>query len=122
MNEDDLRELKAYKMGYDLGWFRANEALKPLLDQLQSCISHSHTWQEIENDCEKEGRERPLFMAKIIGIIADMEQLRRETMPALVIEQKSINDMGKRLETLSKEDWDKLSMKDDANLYLKERR
>lgn len=122
MSEDDLRELKAYKMGYDLGWFRANEAIKPLLMELEECIMASNVWREIENECEREGKERPLFMSRIAGLIADMGQLRRETMPALVLEQKAINDMGERLESLTKQNWETLSMNDNSSLDLSNRK
>ena len=39
-------------------------------------------------------------------------------MPELVLEQKAINDMGKRLEKLSNEDWDKLAEKDNSSLFI----
>ena len=76
MSDDDLRELKAYKMGYDLGWFRANEALKPLLIELEDCIMRSNVWKEVEKECEREGRERPMFMARIAALITEMGQIR----------------------------------------------
>lgn len=122
MSEDELRELKAYKLGYDLGWFRASEAIKPLLIELEDCIAHSYTWQEVEKECEREGRELPLYMARIAELIADMGQLRREVMPAIVLEQKAINDMGERLEKLSKQEWESLSMKDNSSLDLSNRK
>lgn len=107
MNEEDLRELKAYKLGYDLGWYRACEALKPMLDDMQDCIGNSPTWRQIERE-SKEGKDLPLFMARILGIMGEMADMRREHMPTLVLEQKAINDMGERLEKLTQEDWQAL--------------
>lgn len=118
MEENDLRELRAYKLGYDLGWFRACEAVKPLLEDLQDCLARSATWREIEDEVEREDGKRPLYMARVTAILADMNQLRRETMPALVLEQKAINEMGKRLEGLDKQDWESLAATDNSSLVL----
>lgn len=120
MKEVELRELKAYKMGYDLGWYRANENLKPILNDLADCMLRSSTWQQIEEE-GKEG-DQPIFMAKILSLISTLEQIRRETMPALVLEQKAINDMGERLESLSKQDWEALATTDNSSLDLSNRK
>lgn len=108
MDEAELRELKAYKMGYDLGWARCSESIMPLLQELQDCMAHSSTWRTIEQESAN-GQEPPVFMAKIMTVIQELQQLKREMMPALVLEQKAINDMGKRLEALTKMDWEKIS-------------
>lgn len=116
MNKDELRELKAYKMGYDLGWCRAAETIHPLLQGLADCMQNSITWRQIE----REGKEKdqPIFMAKILSIIEELHQIRREVMPALVLEQKAINEMGARLENLSEQDWKTLSLQDNSSLDL----
>lgn len=120
MNNDELRELKAYKMGYDLGWYRATESIKPLLTKLQDCISKSSTWQQIEKEGRKE--DQPIFMAEILSLMDEFNQIRRENLPALVLEQKAINDMGKRLESLSKQEWELLSEVDNSSLDLSNRK
>lgn len=120
MNNDELRELKAYKMGYDLGWYRATESIKPFLTKLQDCISKSSTWRQIEK--EGRGKDQPVFMAEILIVMDELNQIRRETMPALVLEQKAINDMGKRLESLSKQEWELLSKVDNSSLDLTNRK
>lgn len=121
MNDDELRELKAYKMGYDLGWYRATETLKPLLNELWDCMGRSTTWKQIEKEGEK-GKDKPIFMTRILAIICELQQIRRETMPALVLEQKAINDMGARLEKLSRQDWEALNAKDNSSLDLSNRK
>lgn len=120
MNEDDLRELKAYKMGYDLGWYRATESIKPILDRLQNCMANSTTWKQIEKEGKRD--DQSMFMAQILNAMAEIQQIRRETMPALVLEQKAINDMGARLEKLSNQDWELLSSKDNSSLDLSNRK
>lgn len=114
MNPEDLNELKAYKMGYDLGWYRATEALMPLLHDLEDCMANSATWRQIE----KETNEQPIFIARIAGIICDLRQIQNEHMPAIVLEQKAINDMGSKLAKLTKEDWKVLGTVDNSSLDL----
>lgn len=119
MSEDELRELKAYKMGYDLGWFRASEALESLLTELEECMERSATWKQIE----KEGKKNDaLFYQRILGILIDLKQIRNEQMPAIVLEQKAINDMGERLKKLTAEDWKLLRQQDSSSLDLNKRK
>ena len=114
MDRDELRELKAYKMGYDLGWFRATEAIVPLLDELRSCMEHSETWRQIE----RENSERPFFIARILSTIMELRQINNEQMPAIALEQKAINDMGTRLSKLTVDEWKALGQQDNSSLDL----
>lgn len=114
MDEDELRELKAYKMGYDLGWFRATESIVPLLDDLRGCMEQSATWKQIERD----GGEKPIFIARILSTIMELRQIKNEQMPTIVLEQKVINDMGARLSKLTVDEWKTLGQRDNSSLDL----
>jgi hypothetical protein len=97
--EDNLKELRAYNIGYDLGWYRAHEAIANDLQELSDAILNSATFKQIE----REGQDTPIFLAKIMGIIIEIKTMRNEKMPVLLLERQKINELGERIAKLPPE-------------------
>lgn len=94
--QDSLKELRAYKIGYDLGWYRAHEALANELTEIADAILNSATFKQIE----EEKHDRPIFLAKILGIQQQIAEMRNEHMPVLLLERQRITELAKRIAEL----------------------
>lgn len=94
--DDGLRELRAYKIGYDLGWYRALESVANDLSEITDAIMNSATFKEIE----REHHDKPIFLAKIIDIQLQVAGMRNENMPTLLLERKKITEIATRIAKL----------------------
>lgn len=93
---DDLKELRAYNIGYDLGWYRAHESIANDLQEIADAILNSATFREIE----REGHDKPIFLVKILNIISEVNTMRNEKMPILLLEREKINEIGNKIANL----------------------
>ena len=93
MDENELKQLKAYKVGYDLGWYRAVEAISSDLQEIVDGILNSATIKRIE----RENHKKPMFLAKILDIITSLSEMKQEALPTLVVERKAITKLGEGL-------------------------
>lgn len=98
-NEDPLKELRAYNIGYDLGWFRALETVSDDLKKIIDAMQQSYTFQQIES----ESSNKPIFIMEIMNLIMDIQTMKSEKMPVLLLEREKINEIGKRIEKLPAE-------------------
>lgn len=94
--EDPLKELRAYNIGYDLGWYRAHEAISNEMQEIADAILNSATFKAIEAG----HGDKPIFLAKILDLITQMNEMRNEKMPVLLLERQKINEIGKRIAKL----------------------
>ncbi len=94
-----FKELRAYNIGYDLGWYRAMETVSNDLAEIADAILNSATFKEIE----QENGDKPIFLAKILGIIDQLKTMRNEKMPVLLAERNKINEIGKLLSSMPPE-------------------
>lgn len=94
--DNSFKELRAYNIGYDLGWYRAHEAISNELQEIADAILNSATFKKIE----RENSDKPIFLAKILDIIAQMNEMRNEKMPVLLLERKKINEIGAKIAKL----------------------
>lgn len=101
--DDELKELKAYKTGYDLGYYRGMTAMIEPLNKINELITMSSTFKKIQREAQEKGEKVPVLFTDIIATIQDAYSLRNELMPTLLIERRAINDLGKRIEALPAE-------------------
>lgn len=90
MEEEKLKELRAYNIGYDLGWYRAHESIVNDLQEIADAMLNSATVRAIE----REKGSYPIFLAKILDIISQLTTMRNEKMPVLLLEREKINEIG----------------------------
>lgn len=103
-SQDGLKELRAYKVGYDLGFFRGVEAMSDKVRKIAELIEMSATWKEIEREAKEKGDEKiPFLFHELLASVIDASTLKNELMPTLLVEKRAINDLGKRLQTLPPE-------------------
>lgn len=88
-NDDSLKELRAYKVGYDLGWYRAFESISNDLKEVADAILNSATFRQIQ----RETSDEPIFLAKILNIQQEIKDMRNEHMPTLLLEREKINEI-----------------------------
>jgi hypothetical protein len=93
---EQLKELRAYKIGYDLGWYRAHEALAGQLSEVTDAITNSATFQQIE----REGGSKPIFLAKILDIQLQIVEMRNENLPTLLLERQKITELASKIASL----------------------
>lgn len=93
---DELKELRAYNIGYDLGWYRAMESVSGDLQGLADAILNSATLKQIE----QEGGDKPIFLARVMDILAQLQTMRNEKMPVLLLERSKINELGSKIKDL----------------------
>lgn len=101
--EEELKELRAYKTGYDLGYFRGVEAMSGKIEKIISLMERSATFKQIVDEAKAKGEEVPFFFGELLTLIADAKALKNELMPTLLIERRAINDLGERIEALPSE-------------------
>ena len=103
-NQDGLKELRAYKVGYDLGFFRGVEAMSDKVRKIAELIEMSATWKEIEREAKEKGDEKiPFLFHELLASVVDANTLKNELMPTLLVEKRAINDLGKRIQALPPE-------------------
>lgn len=88
-NDDSLKELRAYKVGYDLGWYRAFESISNDLTEIADAMLNSATFRQIQ----RENSDKPIFLAKILNIQQEIKDMRNEHMPTLLLEREKINEI-----------------------------
>ena len=102
-DEEELKELRAYKVGYDLGWYRCAELVDGELQKLVDAMKLSPTFRQIEREAAEAKGKRPLLYATILRLIAELGELRREHTPTLLLERKAINELGEKISQLPPE-------------------
>lgn len=95
-NSDQMKELRAYNIGYGLGWYRAHESIVNDLQEIADAILNSATFKAIE----LENGDKPIFLAKILNIISELKTMRNEKMPILLLERQKINEIGSKIAKL----------------------
>ena len=95
MKEEEMKQLKAYKVGYDLGWYRAYESICVDLGEIADAMLQSAAFQEIQREI---GDDKPIFLAKILRIISQVNEMRAESLPTLMVEREAITRLGEGLQ------------------------
>ncbi|HVA10624.1 MAG TPA: hypothetical protein VNG32_00460 [Candidatus Dormibacteraeota bacterium] len=115
---DSLKELRAYNIGYDLGWYRAHESISNEMQEIADAILNSAIFKEIQ----REHSTKPIFLAKILDLIMQMNEMRNEKMPVLLLEREKINEIGAKIAKLPVEAFkDPISFTDTKMLSDKEK-
>ena len=103
--EDEFKEMRAYRIGFDLGYYRAYESINNTLGNLLDNAFHSATFNQM---LEESGSSMPIFMSEIMSIRQELNDMRNERLPLLLAERKEINRISTNIAKIKPEDWERI--------------